>query len=235
MGQLRFTAADARVARATAVYILLLTLFPLMLSEPVFRYTFSEEGPYEQLSIAGWVLAALLILVRIRPLGLKAWTFASIFVMFAAREADLHKAFTVGSIFKSRYYLDAAAPIRDKLVSGIVAAGMIALVVYAGFVIMRFLFRQGGLQSRTGFWLMLGTASFVLCKVVDRAPAILAEGYGITLPPLAMRYASAFEEGMELLNPLLFMWSIWISQTEKSPLFLPGAAKGDIENAGEVA
>jgi hypothetical protein len=211
----RFQAGDIRVAWALAAVVLLLAALPLVLPEASFRYTFSEQGPFERLSILAWLIAALTIMVRIRPLGMRAWAFAVLFAGFAAREADWHKAFTADSILKSNYYKHAVAPLGEKVIAFIVAISFIALIVYVGIAVLRFLFLQGGWKSRSGFWLMLGTALVVVGKVIDRAPAVLAEEYGVVLLPIVGHYVAAFEEGLEMLHPLIMAWSIWISQEER--------------------
>lgn len=215
MNSPRIVPADLRIAIAIVLYILLLALLPLLLPHPVFRFTFSEVGPFEQLSIAAWIFAALVIVVRIRPLGPRAWAFALLCVIFAAREADWHKTFTADSILKTNYYKHAIAPFGEKLAAATVALAAIALLLYVGFVVARFLLRDGGWRSRAGIWLIAGTALVVLGKILDRAPAVLAEDYGIVLAPIVDLYAAAFEEGLEVIHPLILAWSVWISQIER--------------------
>lgn len=212
---LQFTAGDGRFALALVIYVLALAVSPLVLPEADFRWTFSEVGPFEQLSIAAWLFTALLVIVRIRPLGARAWAFALLCVVFAAREADWHKAFTAASILKSNYYRHVAAPLSEKIMAGTVALAVIALIIYVGLVIANFLLRQGGWRSRSGIWLILGTVLVLLGKVLDRAPAVLFEEYGVVLSPLVDLYATAFEEGLEMIHPLILAWSVWISQTER--------------------
>lgn len=213
MNSPRIVPADIGIAIAIALYILLLALLPLLLPSADFRFTFSEEGPFEQMSIVAWIFTALIIVVRIRPLGPRAWAFALLCMIFAAREADWHKAFTADSMLKTNYYKHAIAPFGEKLAAGTVALAAIALLLYVGFVVARFLLRDGGWRSRAGVWLIIGTALVVLGKILDRAPAVLAEDYGIVLSSIVDLYAAAFEEGLEVIHPLILAWSVWISQT----------------------
>jgi hypothetical protein len=212
------------VVLAIAFYILLLALLPLVLPESVFGPLFSEEGPFEQLSIVAWLFTALVICVRIRPLGVRAWAFAVLCMLFAAREADWHKAFTADSMLKTNYYKHAMAPFGEKLAAGGVALAALALLLYVGFVAVRFLFREGGWRSRAGMWLLIGTALVVLGKLLDRAPATLAQDYAIVLSPVVMLYTKAFEEGLEVIHPLILAWSVWISQRERRYLSRPPKA-----------
>lgn len=68
------------------VYILLLAALQLRLSQPVFRFTFFEDDPFEQKSIVAWIFTALIIIVRIGPLELRAWAFTLLCVIFVAGE-----------------------------------------------------------------------------------------------------------------------------------------------------
>ncbi|MBU0601534.1 MAG: hypothetical protein KKD25_03915 [Gammaproteobacteria bacterium] len=206
---------DLRITWILIAYTLGLALLPLALDAQAFAWTFSEAGPFEQLSIAGWLFTALLVLVRIRPLGLRALAFSLLCFAFAAREADWHKAFTGESFLKNSFYRDAARPFQEKLVCALVAMVLVALVLYAGFVIARFLFLRGGWRSRSGAWLMAGTALVIVGKLIDRLPAVLSVDYGIELAPLVKLYASAFEEGLEMAHPLILAWSVWLSQIER--------------------
>lgn len=76
-------------------------------------------------------------------------------------------------------------------------------------------FLKGGWNSRSGMWLMIGTVLVVAGKALDRAPAVLAEDYGIMLFPMMGHYADAFEEGLEMIHPLILAWSVLISQMER--------------------
>lgn len=206
---------DMKVAGAILAMVIFLGMLPLVLMQADFRYLFSEKGPFERISIFAWIFVALIIVWRIRPLGIRAWAFVSLFILFAAREGDLDRVFTGPSMLTLNYYKRAVAPFSEKLMAGIVAFIMFGLIIYAGIVIFRFLFLRGGWRSRTGFWLMFSATLIVFCSVIDRMPAVLAEDYGIVLSPLARFYVAAYEEGLEMINPLILAWSIWISQDER--------------------
>jgi hypothetical protein len=53
-------------------------------------------------------------------------------------------------------------------------------------------------------------------KVLDRLPATLSVDYGIELGPMVQLYATAFEEGLEMIHPMILGWSVWISQFERA-------------------
>lgn len=209
------TTGDRVLVAVLVLYAAMLAVTPLVLSPQGFEWFHSEEGPVERAAIVLWIAASVVVLVRIRPFGARAFGFALLYLVFAAREADWHKAFTADSLFKNAYYRRTAAPFEEKLIAGLVAVALLALFAWACWVIFRFLVRERGWRSRSGGWLLAGWALLFLTKVLDRAPAVLAEDYGVQLAPLVGLYFSALEEGMETALPLMLAWSAWISQTDR--------------------
>jgi hypothetical protein len=212
------TRADGIAVLLILLYIGLLAALPALLPEQQVLALFSETGPFEILSILTWLLAAAVVLSAFRATGTRAGPlmFSLLFLLFAAREADWHKQFTADSLLKSNYYRHADAPMMEKLLAAIAALVFIALIVYAGFVIARFLLARGGWRSRGGLWLLAGAALVVGGKLLDRAPAELALA-GYPIGPALKLYASAFEEGLEMIHPLIVAWSLWLCRGE--PLF----------------
>ncbi len=198
------TPFDRRFIIFLVLYTLALAALPLTLSEAAFRWIFSETGPVEILSLVFWMLASIVVLAVARPATGRTWAFAIMYLVFAAREADLHRAFTADSMFKSGYYRHVAAPLTEKLVAGLVAITILALLLYFLWVSFRFLFAQGGWRTRSGAWLLAALALIFFVKVLDRAPATLEEDYGIVVSRMTDRYAAAYEEGLEMVLPLLF-------------------------------
>lgn len=200
--------ADALVVLLILLYTALLVVIPMIEPEAQVKFLFSEEGPFETLSIFTWLFAAVATFVAFR--GQKgAACFSLLFVLFAAREADWHKKFTADSLLKSNYYRYSDAPLMEKLLAAIVALIFIGLILYAGFVIARFLLARGGWATRGGLWLFAGAVLIVLGKLLDRAPAELALA-GYKLSATAGLYAGVFEEGLEMIHPLILAWALWL-------------------------
>lgn len=209
--------SDAIVALLIVLYALMLAAIPTFLPVADVKWIFSEAGPFEQLSVFAWLFAAVLIPLAVRPLGREAWACSLLFVCFAAREADWHKKFSTDSILKMNYYHYTEAPLLEKLIGGLVAVAFICLALYVGFVMLRFIFLRGGWRSRTGFWLAFAVFLIVFGKVVDRAPAEL-EKHGYVFAPVVGLYTAAFEEGLEMIHPLIFAWAVWLCRL--GPSFL---------------
>lgn len=208
--------ADKVVALMIILYMLLIAAIPTLLPVPDVKALFSEEGPFEMLSVATWLIAAVVVVTSFRHAKPGSFLFGLLFVLFAAREADWHKKFTADSLLKSNYYRHTDAPMMEKVLAAIVALAFIALVLYVGFVIARFLLMRGGWRSRGGVWLVVGTALVVFGKLLDRAPAELALA-GHALDATVGLYAGAFEEGLEMIHPLILAWSLWLCRD--LPLF----------------
>ena len=207
--------SDRLLLLACLGYAALLALGAALLPHDSIKPWLSETGPFEVAALVAWIVAAAVLAVRIRPFTSRTLAFALVCLLCAAREADLHKAFTQESISRLSYYRRSAAPLAEKLIGGSVALLFTALLLYAAVVAVRFLFREGGLRSRSGTWLMVSAALLVLTKALDRSYAVLAGNFALWLPPVLQHVTAALEEGLEAVVPLALALSAWISQTER--------------------
>lgn len=197
----------------TAVYVAFLLAIPIALSPEKTKWMLSETGPIEILSIFAWlVLAAQFAFSAFRPTV--KWPMALLFAGFAAREADLHKAFTAEGMMKINYYTRSSAPLGEKLISGMIALVFVGVLLYSAFLFIRFLFARSAWRSQAGRWLIFAGFLFAVCKVLDRLPNILLEKHGIALPPLLDLYFASLEEGMELWVPIVLIWLAWTRKKE---------------------
>src|SRR5690606_28176349 len=111
------------------VYAALMIVLALNLSQDVFVPLFAEGGPFESLTIGFWLLLAALCFT-LPGLPRRPWDSGIVALLAAAREADLHKAFTDMSVLKTSYYLKSAAPPFEKLIAALVTLPALALVIY---------------------------------------------------------------------------------------------------------
>ena len=193
------------------VVVLLALLYGAMLSalalwvpQDHFYALFSESGPSEQLSIVFWlILAGLCFLLP--GVSHRATVVPGLLaILLAAREADLHKAFTLQSIFKSHYYLKSAAPLMEKLIAGAVALFAIGLLLYALLLGLRQV-RNGSWRMDWGKTAILATAVMFVSKGLDRMQSWVGEWNGYVFGETARHFNAAFEEGFECAMPLLFI------------------------------
>lgn len=210
IGMTRF---DKAVLVLVAAYAAILALLPFTLAPDTFDAMFAETGPFERLSLLAWIAAAAVIVVRVRPFGTTAVAFTVLYLLFAAREADLHKAFTTRSISKLNYYRDGSIALSERVIAAIAAIAILCLIVYAAYVVVRFLYARRGLNTRAGMWLLVGAGLLVFGKALDRSAAVLTEIFHLARPQWLIGLTDSFEEGLELATPVLLAISAWISQT----------------------
>jgi len=201
---IKFSTA-VRVALAVLlIYSGYLVLLASSLPPEIFKPLFSEQGPFEEMSIVLWVALGAMLLFHDarspRVLALAALSF-----VFAAREADLHKAFTVMSIEKIKFYLSPDVPVLQKVVGGLVFLVVIALILHLARLCWQFFFRQGGLRTPVGQVLILPVLLLPLSKILDRFSNVLKEAFDIHLSYAVNQFIAAFEEGMEMAMPVLFI------------------------------
>lgn len=210
MNSSRFKRTDVLIASVFLAYLALLAAVPLIMSASEINLIFSEDGPFEMVSPYIWLFTAVLVWLRMRPLSARTVFFFCTFVIFAAREADLHKRFTVDGMLKIGYYKNALVPLDEKIIAGAVAAAIILVVLCTGVSLLRFLFVQHGWRTRAGFFLCVAVLLMVVTKVIDRAPNIFEVEYGVDVAPLLRHIALVLEEGLEMVVPLIFGWSVWV-------------------------
>lgn len=98
---------EQRILVATlTVLVLAILAFAVMgitLSDEQRTWLFSESRPFEIASEWLWLMLGAVCLLNSGWEWHRRGLFAAAAAMAAMREADLHKAFTTGSIFKSNY------------------------------------------------------------------------------------------------------------------------------------
>ncbi|HSW14587.1 MAG TPA: hypothetical protein VLI06_17190 [Solimonas sp.] len=201
----------ARVALvAVTIYAAFLLLLALSMPPEVFKPLFAENGPFERMSILLWAtLGALMLLLEWR--SPQARWLGILALVFAGREADLHHAYTVMSLTKIKFYLSPAVPLMQKLVGGLVLVLAVALIVYAARLFYRF-FINGGLRTPLGQVLLMPVLLLPASKIVDRFSSQLYELFGIRLPATTGQIVAAFEEGMEMAMPALFIIALVLAR-----------------------
>ncbi len=208
-----FCKDDRRVLLLLAVGILFFMVSPFVFSESVFRGVFAENGLVETVSFWGWLGASAFVVALARPFGLPAFSFAVLCAAFAAREADWQKKFTSDGFTKINYYQDGSIPLTERLIAGAVFLVLLAALLYAGFLVVRFLFFRKGWNTRTGVWILAAGALLVTGKILDRLPAEAEKHFGIEFGDGSLAVLLALEEGMEALTPFLFIWSVWLGRS----------------------
>lgn len=182
-----------------------LTLEPARVKELV-----AEGGPIEHpTALLYFALAGLLWLGRQAEDSLLEWVALTVvFVAFGARELDLHRAWTNGSMLKISFYTR-EAPLLHKFCAAAVVAVVAAAMV---FVVRRFARRAwAGLARREPLacTVAIFVVTLLVSKVLDRSVNILSGDFGVTTPLSAGALVSALEEILELSLPFVAAIGIW--------------------------
>ncbi len=152
--------------------------------------------------------------------GAVAWLAAPICVAAALREADLHLTLTGYSILKIRFYTSGAFGAQEKLLAlAVVLPIALALAALLALLVMRL--RRNGTGGPAMRLLLATLVLLMLSKLADRSPALLLQWYEIDLPSFVARLTTAFEEGIELLLPVLFVASYRLAQLRRGSLVRP--------------
>lgn len=185
------------------VFIAITTLLVIYPVASLLPY-FAEGGMIERASEALWVLGGLIVLGFVkRPLSRRAF-IAFVFLGMAAREADLHKAFTQESIFKLRTYTSEGALSLEIILGGIIAAVLIAALIYFVVFIIRGSIKDKGYQQ-AGYQILLFSLAFLAgIKVLDRIADIAEDWFGYNMTHHEIVGMMLFEEAYEMILPVLF-------------------------------
>jgi len=94
----------------------------------------AEHNPLEMTTAIAYIIAAIIgLLVFVKDKSQMHFITFALMVLATGREMDLHKEWTTDSILKSRFYIDPATPIIEKIIGGIV----ILFLVYAVITLVR--------------------------------------------------------------------------------------------------
>jgi hypothetical protein len=186
------------------VLFALMLLFIIYMFDPAITHSLtSETGFFEVMSPPLWVALAALCLTQ---LGYRnRWGIGTMLLslIFAAREMDLHKAFTADSIFKHAFYkMDIS--LTQKVLGGLMAALCVAILLWMTVACILYLYRQKGWRQAWGRLTILSIGLIFITKVCDRLEATLAVDYHIYMSVVQGEICNMFEEGFEMLLPITF-------------------------------
>ncbi len=164
---------------------------------------FAEGGVIENLTVVGYAITAVIVLALPGVAWLRRSELAFLIGLLAARELDLHKAFTQDSLLKMDYYLKTDAPLMEKGLSILflvaIAAVAVHLVVCAGPGFL------AALKARRDYTLsvLCGLIFIGFSKSIDGIPRKM-RGLGVSVDDTVRLSFRSVEELVELMIPLVF-------------------------------
>jgi hypothetical protein len=197
--------------------IVCLGVYSQVISDQTSNRVFSETGPFEQASPILWLALGALVVALAQRLDAITLSTLVVCAACAAREWDLHKAFTGYSVVNPGFYITSEFPIHHQLIGG----ALVALLAASSGVLLWYAWRvwPRGRQPVAPWIWALGIAGVMLVgtKLFDRAPAILAEDFEIVLSPAMSRLFTAWEEGLEATLPVAFAAMVLAYRFRRNP------------------
>ena len=179
------------------------------------EWLFSEAGPFERLSEALWLAAALAAALMLRPLRWRVFSVSLVFLLLGAREADLHKAFTRDSVTKINYFLNGDYPLGERILAGLTLLAIVALAVDLLIAAIRFARENEFFAHAWSCVTVLAVGLLVALKVLDRTKSLLYEKFAIELAPVVARGIGPLEEGLECAMPLVFVFVLVLARQSR--------------------
>lgn len=188
-----------------ALYALWLGILAMVLPTERLELIFSESGYFEMASIALWMLAGMVMAVQARTISGLLAPASMVCFLCAMREADWHKKFTYDGITKLKYFTQSPAPIAEKSIAALVVLLSVALLLRVIWIAGRRLRETDGFRDEKVWLVMLGGHLFVVGKILDRSLSVLTKSLDVVFSPNVKCLVSAYEEGLEMVTPLLFL------------------------------
>jgi hypothetical protein len=189
------------------VFLLALLSYALLLNEDSRNSLIKEGGFVESASALGYLLCAIFAAYKGKIVFLKQYHyFFTLLIFFTLRELDFHDKYTTMGIFKTRFYISDKVPFSEKLIGTIV----VGVLLYIVFIILHRHFKQFWLglkrHSPPAISVLIAVILIFVSRLVDGIGRKLI-GFGIELSDVAMSYAEAIEEIIELGIPIFIFIS----------------------------
>lgn len=164
---------------------------------------FSETGPIERGSAYLWIGLGALALAATRPTA-GSVAGAVVSLACAAREMDLHRSFTGYSVLKPRFYFMGDQPLSHRALAGLAVLTLAGAGSVLAARVVPTLWRLRSSLPAWGITTVVGLATLVGSKALDRAPMIIEDALGIAALPRTHAVVHAVEEGYESILPVIF-------------------------------
>lgn len=209
---------EKAVLLGLCLFSFLLLFIVYALDPAITRSLIAETGLFERLSPPLWIGLAALCLFKLGLNSRWGWGTAALALIFAAREADWHKAFTADSIFKHAFYRSTEISATQKFWGGLAAAISVVVLLWMLIACVRHVFKTRAWRRAWGRLTLLSVVLVVFTKVCDRLENIIKVDYGILLSARESALFHMHEEGIEMLLPILFAVALLVWARDRARL-----------------
>lgn len=196
--------------------VILATLMGVAMPADTLASLIAENGLFEVTSVALHLMVGGLALYYWRKGHSIAGLLFLACILMAARESDLHKAFTTFGIFKTRQYVDASVPLLEKILSLVTVLGLLAAMATLAFRARKAIGQLFRLRDAAFFGLTFLPVYLILLKVLDGVPRMLRKA-GMGLSEREGLISRSIEEVGETFIPILVL--IVLLQVVRRPAF----------------
>ena len=191
----------------TITIILILSLVYRIYEYPLW---IEEGGVIETLTVFGYFLCALLMLLKGRWPYIKKYNyFLILVVLFGFRELDFDKRFTTMGIFKTKFYLSSNVPVIEKLIALLVI--IILLYIFISIIKNHSQGFFSKIKKKSPVHIGVLITFFILCfsKTIDGIARKLGD-LNIFIDKQTSAWFHVIEEVLELGIPLLIISTLFI-------------------------
>lgn len=187
---------------ATAIGILVFALFPHFVADEVWGFLLHEDGAFEWVAAACWLLAALAALLRRSPPNGLLVAYGIVFLMLAERESSLLAGFAGGGkrYVRIAYYLG-DSPLVERLLVALLLLACVAALIAAGLGSLRELRQPREFDRPELHYLIAAVGILVLSQLCEPAQDWFRDWGALALP--IARSLWSVEEGLEVVAPFV--------------------------------
>jgi hypothetical protein len=202
-----FTFNQRKVIFVVLAFILL-NLGVFSLPDHIIDFILEESGLIENAQLLAYIACALISWIYAKKMIWKGgWVGGIIFMVFALRELDVQKRFTIMSVTKTRFFISPEVTLTEKLISVAVLSAIAVIFIF--FAKNNYGKLIKGLQSSEK-WAISTCRGFVLIIIsvlLDSTNRWLKD-LGIVLTELGSLVIQFAEELVELAVPVFFLMAL---------------------------
>lgn len=199
-----------KVVRPAGVGLLMAMLVALAAWYGLGSNGFVENGPVERLTMLTYLASGVGIAAVLTLHGdwlasrLNAAIAASLLIVLAAREGDLHKTELLGSLTRTATYVDGSRPISLRIVAACIVIAVVAIgVAFAWRTLRPLVLRREWPGDPVTVGALLAAAMLAFAKLLDGAPRKLTD-LSVLAPDWFVSGALYTEETLEAAAALTF-------------------------------